>query len=379
MNVAPSSPHQGEPNTAVVTHSPQAIRVVDPLVVEISGPKVVMSSPLVKKRWVVGPAIADIILAVQAGKPIDEHPPATIRKLLEVGLLVDGEEAQDEPSAPWDAWGVTAWSFHHRVRDTDFVHTDDLSRVSQYRERLRSRSMPSSFRTPVSNRILLLPRVRCPLTIPFRDVLEGRRTHRHYVDQTLSLDMFSDMLHYTFAPLRFADAGEMGTLQLRACASGGARHETEAFVFVFNVASVRPGLYHYDNLRHGLEPINENAGRDELEHITHEQGFFRNAAFGVLAAAVAERMSWKYPHPMGYRMLMHNVGHMAQVFSMTATALGLGASLTGAIRESVADSLLGLHQPSEFTTFALACGFPARGPDGMPQSIRTSDDAIDHY
>src|SRR4051794_10289413 len=43
-------------------------------------------------------------------------------------------------------------------------------------------------------------------------------------------------------PLRFADDGPMGVLQLRAAAAGGARHETEAFVFVVTVAGVQPGL-----------------------------------------------------------------------------------------------------------------------------------------
>lgn len=186
----------------------------------------------------------------------------------------------------------------------------------------------------------------------------------------MDLDAFSDLLHYTFAPLRFVDSGEVGVLQLRACASGGARHETEAFVFVLNVASLRPGLYHYDNIRHGLEPIRADVGRAEIEHLTFGQGFFAHASFGVLTAAVAGRMSWKYPHPVGYRILLHNVGHMAQVFSMTATALGFGASLTGAIRGTEADTMLGLNQPSEFTTFALACGLPARGPGGMPKAVR---------
>ena len=98
-----------------------------------------------------------------------------------------------------------------------------------------------------------------------------------------------------------------------------------------------------------------------------------------LTAAVAERMSWKYPHPVAYRMLLQNIGHMAQVFSMTATALGFGASLTGAVRGTEADTMLRLRQPGEFTTFALACGLPVRRPDGLPKSIQLPADAPEYY
>jgi SagB-type dehydrogenase family enzyme len=148
---------------------------------------------------------------------------------------------------------------------------------------------------------------------------------------------------------------------------------------VFNVADVQSGLYHYDNIRHGLEPIRRGVSRGDLEHLTNDQGFFACASFGVITAAVAERMSWKYPHPVAYRMLLQNVGHMAQVFSMTATALGYGASLTGAIRGTDAEVMLGLRTPGEFTTFALACGLPVRGPQGLPRSVRQPASAPDFY
>jgi SagB-type dehydrogenase family enzyme len=205
--------------------------------------------------------------------------------------------------------------------------------------------------------------------VPFRAVLEGRRTHRAFTGAEVPLDDFSDLLHYSFAPLRFADAGEMGVLQLRAAASGGARHETEAFVSVFRVTGVEPGLYHYAPIRHGLSPLEGPAGPETLDHLTHDQGFFARAGFGVLTVAVAERMAWTCPHPVAYKMLLHNVGHVAQVFSMTRGA-GPACGDDRAIRNSEADTLLRLDHAASSTTFALACGVPELGPDGMPVDVR---------
>ncbi|HET8659763.1 MAG TPA: SagB/ThcOx family dehydrogenase [Micromonosporaceae bacterium] len=365
------------PGQAAAAPWPAPLFAVDPLVVEASGGRIVVSSPRLRRRLRVAPPVAAMLLAARTGIDPAEYPAGTVGKLVKAGFLLAERRATGAP-VPWDGWGTTAWSFHNRNRDTPFV-VADAGQVAAYQERISARPRPSSIRPPCSDRILLLPRVRTAMDLPYRDVLERRRTHRSFVDVPVELDAFSDMLHYCFAPLRFADAGEMGVLQLRANASAGARHETEAFVFVLNVSNVEPGLYHYDNIRHGLEPIRPDAGRDQLEHLTHGQGFFRSAGFGVLTAAVADRMSWKYPHPRAYQMLLHNVGHVAQVFSMTATALGLGAAVTGAIRDSEADALLGLDQPREFTTFALACGHPERGPDGLPASVRAARAAPDRY
>ncbi|WP_168220816.1 SagB/ThcOx family dehydrogenase [Streptomyces sp. RFCAC02] len=344
---------------------------VDPLVVESTGGALVLSSPRLRTRLRVIPSVAALLLAARDGVPDDGD--GTVTRLAEAGFLVRKEEAADAPGTPWDVWGTTAWSLHNRTRDTPFVGTraDDPAARERVLAAIEAYPRPPSVRAPASDRVLLLPRVRTVSSVPYRDVLEQRRTHRDFEEAPIALDAFSDMLHYCFAPLRFADAGPMGVLQLRAAASGGARHETEAFVFVLDVEHVRPGLYHYDGIRHGLVPLDPSAGRDVLEHLTHHQGFFKRAAFGVLTAAVAHRMAWKYQHPRAYKLLLQNIGHVAQVFSMTATALGLGAALTGAIRDTEADTLLGLEQPAEFTTFALACGVPVRRPDGLPLSIRT--------
>lgn len=351
---------------------------VDPLIVEASDGKLIISSPFATKRLRVQPRVVELLLGARTGLRRDERPDADqaeIQQLVEHGFLV--EEAKPIPS-PWLEWGAAAWNFHSRIRDTPFLTSAPQSN-DEYVSTITARRRPPNTRTTGSERILLLPRVRTRCAASYLDVLESRRTHRHFDSRAVDLDRFSDMLHYSFAPLRFADAGLIGAMQLRSAASGGARHECEAFVFVFNVTNVDAGLYAYDGIRHGLVPLQADVTREHAEHLIHNQGFFTSASFGVLTAAVADRMSWKYLHPRAYRILLQDVGHVAQVFSMTATALGLGASLTGAIRDTEADQLLGLDIPREFTTFAMACGYPIAHDDGLPVSIRTVRSAPDEY
>ncbi|WP_405164442.1 SagB/ThcOx family dehydrogenase [Nocardia sp. NBC_01499] len=355
------------------------LRAVDPLIIEATGGGFLVSSPRCAQRLRVEPHIVELLVAARNGlgdtwfRPDTDGP---IRLLTEYGFLVT---ENPPPPSPWDIWGNTAWAFHQRVRDTPFIDNTSSVATGEYMEKVSRRPRPSSFRLRPDAPILLLPRVRTRCDVRYLDVVQSRRTHRHFDGEALDLDRFSDMLHYTFAPLRFADAGPLGVLQLKAAASGGARHECEAFVFVFDVDRVAPGLYAYDGVRHGLVPIDATVTSAHAERLTHGQGLFESAAFGVFTAAVADRMAWKYLNARAYKLMMHNVGHVAQVFSMTAAALGLGAAITGAIRDTEADRLLGLDMPREFTTFAMACGVPLVQADGLPLSIRVPSTAPETY
>lgn len=357
--------------------SGSTLRTVAPIVFECTADKIVASSPRARRRLRVAPHVAALLMSARAGlkdAPVDDP---LVARLIAAGFLVP-EDATDQIPEPWRVWGTTAWSFHTRIRDTDFVPGSQggtPERTAAFNEHVTSRPMPETSRAETDDRILLLPRVRHPMTASYRDVLEGRRTHRDFEDRPVDLDRFADMLHYCFAPLRFVDAGPMGVMQLRAAASGGARHETTAFAVVWNVDGITPGLYHYDDIRHGLVPLAPSVSREELERITFRQGLFTTAAFGVLTVAVADRLSWKYQHPRAYKILLQDVGHVAQVFSMTAAALGLGAAVTGAFKDTETDDLLQLDRPCEFTTFALACGHPILRPDGLPLRIKPPETA----
>jgi SagB-type dehydrogenase family enzyme len=342
---------------------------VDPIFVEMTGGTLAVSSPHTSFRMCVQQPVLDLLRQSEAGLCLDDLE-ATTRttadRLLELGFLRVGPSPQ--APAPWDAWGSVAWWFHQRTRDTAFVpKSEEASMIAS----TDLGPMPRTTKDFVAQGkpIVLLPRVRTPMNQPFSDVLEQRRTHRTFLDAPCDLDRLATALHYSFAPLRFGDAGPLGVLQLRAAASGGARHETEAYVGIFNVSDLEPGLYHYDNIRHGLVLVDRDVGRDQFEHFTHEQQLFRNAAFGVLMVAVTGRMAWKYRNPRAYKLLFHNTGHAAQVFSMVASALGLGASLTGALRDTDVDSALHLEGPSEFTTFAMGCGIPVLQENGMPDRV----------
>ncbi|MER5863017.1 SagB/ThcOx family dehydrogenase [Kitasatospora sp. NPDC002040] len=363
------------------------LRAVDPIFIQPTPTGILVSSPLVADRLRVAPQVAELLLA--ARNPLPENvadiglglTPKTygtaLRQLLRLGFLVedgDGVEGVEDGGAvatpaPWDAWGDVAWWFHQRSRNV--MYLSDPERIDEFKTELLGTRRPSAFpRTEPDRPVLLLPRVRAAMPATFQDVLEQRRTHRSFRDEPVPIEAFATLLHYCFAPLRFVDCGDLGVTQLRASASAGARHEAEACVAVFNVEDVAPGLYRYDPVRHGLTAIDGPADREQWEELTFRQGFFETGGFGVVTVAASERMSWKYRHARAYRSLLQNVGHVAQVFSMTATALGLGAAITGAFQDDALEELLALDAPTEFATFVMVCGRPLTRANGLPVSGR---------
>jgi SagB-type dehydrogenase family enzyme len=346
---------------------------VAPLLLQPTGDKVRLLSPKAGKRIVVPGDVAQLMLAAQRGisKTVADTAlgwtgkryAEVTRMLAGYGYLVDHVDGGEAPP-PWDDWGAIAWAYHNDLtRPSAFGVADARVDLRDVQRR------PSSFRDFGDRPVLLLPRLSSRADARFVDVLERRRTHRHFASEPISVEDFADLLRYTFGPLRFADAGALGVMQLRAAASGGARHETEAFVYVFDVENIEPGLYLYDALRHGLVEVRSGLLRDEFDHLIFDQGTSDDAAFGVMTVAQSERMSWKYPNPSAYRVLWQNVGCLAQVFSMMCTALDLGSSMTGGIRADEARTALGLGSDSEIVTFAMCCGRPRVRADGLPESV----------
>ncbi|WP_327710390.1 SagB/ThcOx family dehydrogenase [Streptomyces sp. NBC_00464] len=308
---------------------------------------------------------ADLELLTEGDQAVRE----AALNLLSLGFLVEADDTERPtvPPTPWREWGNLAWQFHTSIRNAPFVRGDE-EKIPEYFKRLAERGdkPPNSKPHADDEEIVYLPRIWVDMDITFKSVLEKRRTHRSFNDEPVGLDDFSTLLHYTFGPLRFIESGSMGVLQLRASASGGARHEAEAYVVIFNVAGLQPGVYRYDAIRHGLAPVGAEVPRATIERLIHEQTIATGAAFCVFTTAVASRMAWKYPHPRAYKILLQNVGHLSQVFSMTAAALGLGAALTGAFRDDEVEELCKLDQVDEFPTFFMACGVPVLQDDGMP-------------
>ncbi len=288
-----------------------------------------------------------------------------IARLVELAVLVPADEGVPPL---WERWGSVARRFHTECRDANYL-VSGQRRADVADEILASSEEPAAFKTYPDAPVLMLPRLPMRLDRPFDEVLAARRTHRVFTGEPLSLDEFSTLMFYTFAPLRFLGGGAFGAQQGRSSASAGGRHEVEAYVVVHEVEGVPSGLYHYAANRHCLELLDASVGRARLADLVHDQDASLDGAVTIFTTAVANRIAWKYRHPRAYRLWMYDAGHYGQTFALTATALGLGPFQTVAFRDSAVEQLLGVDSDEEFAVYLFGVGVRAPSETGLPAGL----------
>jgi SagB-type dehydrogenase family enzyme len=303
-------------------------------------------------------AVGDGIEAESLAPTVDhaarDQMEAAVDKLLSLGVLVPYDDPP-RPSTVWQRWGSVAQRFHIESRDAYFpVGSPENERLINVVT--TDGDAPPGYKAYDDAPAVSLPRALIPLTMSISDTFAARRTQRRFADVPLTTQQLATLLFHSFAPYRVIDGGPFGTVQGRASAAAGGRHEVEAYVVVFDVAGLRPGLYHYGPRQHVLQLVKDGVSRDRIAEITYRQAPSYEAPMTIFTTAVVDRLSWKYRHPRAYRLWMYDAGHYGQTFALTATALGLGAFQTVMFNDSEVERLLDIDADQEFAVYLLAAG-----------------------
>ncbi|WP_343733309.1 putative peptide maturation dehydrogenase [Duganella sp.] len=146
--------------------------------------------------------------------------------------------------------------------------------------------------------------------------------------------------------------------------SAGGLHPTEVYVLAQRVQGIAPGLYHYQPVRHALEPLTEMAPADTEElalRMVADQDWFQPAPMLVVLVTRVERNFWKYRnHAKAYRAVLLDAGHLSQTFYLLATEAGMPAFVTAAVNEVDIERALGLDPLKDMVVAVCGCG-PASG------------------
>lgn len=325
------------------------------------------------RRWIeVTPDLLDLLSKAGEGADTDElaeqfpveerdRVRSAVGTLTELGVLVPQEGAPPLPPL-WERWGAVAERFHDEARNANYlVHSP--ARVELVEDIVAEGDSPDIFKEYPDKPVVMLPRRPLRLDERVEEVFATRRTHRRFTGAPVSLDQLGTLLFHSFAPHRFIHGGPFGAQQCRVSSSAGGRHEVEAYVVVYDVEGVQPGLYHYSAARHALELLDADAPRERVAELTYHQEPSYEGAFTVFTTAVANRLAWKYRHPRAYRLWMYDAGHYGQTFALAATALGLGPFQTVAFADSEVERFLGVDPDEEFAVYLLSAGVPERpGP-----------------
>lgn len=296
------------------------------------------------------------------------HPPETVERLLDQGLLLgnhDAHAALREREAAlrdlhwWTPAAVAWWQSRWRGVDAEAGGSGAPGSTAAMIERFGA-PPPEVVGHAAPERRLPLPR---PPSSALDALLARRLTCRNFDPQaSLPLAEFAAVLYRVFAAHGAHELAPGAVALKKSSPSGGGLHPLEAYALVRRVEGLAPGLYHYHCVGHALEPLAmlaEDAAAELASEFVAGQSWFAQAPALIAIVARFGRHQWKYRrHPKAYRVLHLEAGHFSQTLFLAAAELGLGAYITAAINEHAIERALGLdgmHQG------ALAvCGFGAR-------------------
>jgi len=295
-----------------------------------------------------------------------------IARLVEAGLLIGDHAGHDVIRARDQALRETAWWGPAAVAQAfgRWQGVDTAADATSEGDRNWKRMLEVHGSPPLET-LELRPRdtwlaLPAPAKTPLDDLLASRSTCRNFdADFLLPLHDLSALLHRVFGA-QATHAFAPGAVALKKNSpSGGGLHPIEAFVLVQRVEGLAPGLYHYHSTAHALEPM-QVLSRDAMAPLAHElvagQAWFADAPVQVLLAARFQRSYWKYRNnAKAWRVIQLDAGHLSQNLYLTATELGYGAFITGAINDDCAERLF---EFDGLGTGAIAvCGFGKRASE----------------
>jgi putative peptide maturation dehydrogenase len=152
-----------------------------------------------------------------------------------------------------------------------------------------------------------------------------------------------------------ADAAYARTFATKASASS-------KLAFAESDAGVDAGMVAADAAPTDEAGVAPDALRNFVMHAVAQQHWFADAHVVVVLAPRFARTFWKYRrHAKAYRVIALEAGHLSQNLYLSATEVGLGAFITGAINEVFLEQAFDLDPICEG---ALAvCGFGWRGEE----------------
>jgi SagB-type dehydrogenase family enzyme len=182
---------------------------------------------------------------------------------------------------------------------------------------------------------------------PFADVLERRRSVRHYGDEPISLSQLGEFLYRS---ARYQSTLTEGATEfaLRPSPSGGALQELEIYPIVARCAGLDAGIYRYSPSSHGLSqivaPPNLIASLLEQAWVTANRGSPLQVYFGITARC--QRVFWKY-ESMAYALILKNLGALYATMYLVAEAMGLAPCALGGGDSELFSKVAGLDPYEE--------------------------------
>jgi SagB-type dehydrogenase family enzyme len=189
-------------------------------------------------------------------------------------------------------------------------------------------------------------------TMPLVEAIRGRRSHRKYGPESLTLEELSFLLWATQGLTSLEAESQRSQ---RTVPSGGGRHPFETYVLVNRVEGLPPALYRYLPVDHKLCLEQEGPGLVDGIHEGLRRQYVKDSAVVFLWTVIPYRTEWRYS-VVSHKVIALDAGHVCQNLYLAAGSIGAGACAIAAYDQEKLDAALGLDGKDEFAIYAATLG-----------------------
>lgn len=189
-------------------------------------------------------------------------------------------------------------------------------------------------------------------SIDLAAAIAGRRSHRQFLPDPISLDELAFLLWATQG-MRERSGGPSA---FRVVPSAGCRHSFETYICALQVDGLEQGIYRYLATSHQLLLV---AQPPDLGHAVARaalgQPFVGKGAVTFIWTTIPYRMEWRYGLA-AHKVIAIDAGHVCQNLYLAAAAVGCGTCAVAAYDQHAMDSLVGIDGEEEFTIYLAPVG-----------------------
>lgn len=251
-------------------------------------------------------------------------------------------------------WG-SSLEFFEWTRNTEFA---DLATVNEFRsvrdEIVSAMTVDEGGAAPPTRVASGNRKLASPADLP-NDSL-GRVLHRRSSvlkpkSRPLSEEILSSLLWYGLAPGRYPRK-ELDSYD--ALISFGRLFQT--FVVTYQVDGIESGVFFYDTISDRIELVRPGEFREQVSNIIIGQPHAKTASCSFFIAVDFRTIQWLYRHDRVLRNVYINAGKILQSLLLVATSYQLTTSMSAAIKDTEALTLLGLDPANDQVLYVMSVG-----------------------
>ncbi len=226
----------------------------------------------------------------------------------------------------WFKYGwESAYYFHTYTKDYPFIdYSSAKGSIKDYRlmkNYIKNSSPPPIYKSYKTKKFDLLKH-----TTEEIENLKFVRPLEHIKNVSLSLEKLSLLLFLSFGKISTFKMDILGESLHKTSPSGGARHPSECYVFIFSaIDKITPGVYHYLVKDHSLSLVDKKDYSGEIKEIFYQTNHFRPNKFKAIITITSlfERSMWRYREPRSFRASVFDIGHLIATIRVASQSLGL--------------------------------------------------------